>query len=402
MNPFSMISTLRRRWAGERGAVLVEAALAVPILLFVILGSIEAGMAWEAKSATTAGVRTGLLRAASIGDQPETDLRILQSIIGEIGADNVDGLEWVVIFDATNANHAATIESCRLAESGGGIFDTCNTYGNGTQFADIVAGTVTQANFDDGGNVSGASYVCDVTKVDSNWCAPKRLVNGDIQIGIALSYQHDWFTGIFPGDGVDFEDYSTSSTFIGEGSDITPSGGNYVAPTNVVYDSGSFDQALNLVPWSASSTNFAPNDSTRNYLGPYGGSESVQLSLSGLGTSHTQICVTFDLIVIGEWEAAVDVNNPNIGSPDWEDIFTLDVDGTEVHRSTYEDNTPPTGATEVDTLGYTGQVDSDFVVTITECVAHTGDTATFDFGSAMSAAWPHEGWALDNVEVSLV
>ncbi len=307
MTLLSMFSTLKRRWSNERGAVLVEAALAVPILLFVILGAVEAGMAWEAKSATTSGVRTGLLRAASIGDQPETDLRILQSIVGEIGADNVANLEWVVIFDATDPDHATTIEDCRLAVAGGGIFGKGNTYGAGSQFANVVAGTITQANFDDGGNVAGAGYTCDTTKLDSNWCAPSRLVNGDIQIGLALKYQHDWFTGILPGDGVDFEDFSTSSTFVGEGSTITSS--TPITPTgNLNYDSGSFDGPLNVgdVTWTGATDSdiiSAPSDSSRNFLGQFGGTDSVSLTIDNLA-AHTIICVSFDLYIIDTWDGA--------------------------------------------------------------------------------------------------
>ena len=393
MTLLSMFSTLKRRWSNERGAVLVEAALAVPILLFVILGAVEAGMAWEAKSATTSGVRTGLLRAASIGDQPETDLRILQSIVGEIGADNVANLEWVVIFDATDPDHATTIEDCRLAVAGGGIFGKCNTYGAGSQFANVVAGTITQANFDDGGNVAGAGYTCDTTKLDSNWCAPSRLVNGDIQIGLALKYQHDWFTGILPGDGVDFEDFSTSSTFVGEGSTITSS--TPITPTgNLNYDSGSFDGPLNVgdVTWSGSANiSTAPADPNRNYLGPYGNNDSVDLSISNLAT-HTTVCVTFDLIVIGGWESSG-------GS---EDFFELDVDGSNVHSSQYAKNDDPPGSTEIDTLGAVSSHDSNYVVTITECVPHTGGTVVFSFGSDMSAGLPDEGWGIDNVVVTLV
>lgn len=396
---FSKFATLKRRWKNERGAVLIEAALAVPILMFVILGAVEAGMAWEAKSATTSGVRTGLLRAASIGDKPETDLRILQSIIGEVGADNVENLEWVVVFDASGSNDAATIETCRLAEAGGGVAGLCNTYGSGTQFADVVAGTITQAgHFDDGGNVITGGYSCDSTKIDSNWCAPGRLVNGDVEIGVALKYQHTWFTGIFPGNGVDFEDFSTSSTFIGEGSDISAS--TPILPAgNLTYDSGSFDGPLNVgdVTWSPSANiTSAPADSSRNFLGLYASFDSVGLTVGNLAT-HTQVCITFDLLVIGNWEYAADVNN----RVNPEDVFSLGIDGTNVHKSTYSDDTPPPGSTEIDTLGYTGDLDNDWVVTITECVPHTGSTADFDFSSAMSAGAANEAWGIDNVVVTV-
>ncbi len=391
MTLLPILSTIKRRWSSERGAVLVEAALAVPILLFVILGAVEAGMAWEAKSATTSGVRTGLLRAASIGDQPETDLRILQSIVGEIGADNVENLEWVVIFDATDPDHATTIENCRLAVAGGGIFGTCNAYGSGTQFADVVAGTLTQANFDDGGGVSGSTYTCDVTKVDSNWCAPSRLVNGDIQVGVALKYTHDWFTGILPGDGVDFEDFSTSSTFIGEGSSISAST-PITPPSSTVYDSGSFDGPLNVgdVTWSAGAVvSQAPSDS-RNYLGPYGNNDQVDLTITNLAT-HAGVCVTFDLFIFGGWEPA---------GHSFEDFFELDVDGTNIHQSSYERNNPPPDVIEQNTLGPVSTHDNNFVVTITECVAHTAGSVTFTFGSDMSAGLPDEGWGIDNVVVT--
>ena len=392
-----MFLTVKRRWSNERGAVLVEAALAVPILLFVILGAVEAGMAWEAKSATTSGVRTGLLRAASIGDQPETDLRILQSIVGEIGADNVENLEWVVIFDATDPDHTGTIDDCRLAEAGGGIFGTCNTYGSGTQFADVVAGTITQADFDDGGNVSGNTYNCDATKIDSNWCAPGRLVNGDIQIGIALKYQHDWFTGILPGDGVDFEDYATSSTFIGEGSAISPSSGPFTPPTSTVYDSGSFDGPLNVgdAVWTGASDSdiiTPPADSSRNFLGKFGENDSVDLTISNL-PAHTTICVSFDLYSIGSWDAN------NSWGPD---EFGVDVDGSNQYQKTpHNQGDTADDEVESDTLGYGTGTWGEAVIPVTVCdSAHSASSVTFTFFSNFTEDRNNESWGIDNVVVT--
>ncbi|MDW3176619.1 MAG: TadE/TadG family type IV pilus assembly protein [Acidimicrobiia bacterium] len=395
MTLLPILSTIKRRWSSERGAVLVEAALAVPILLFVILGAVEAGMAWEAKSATTSGVRTGLLRAASIGDQPETDLRILQSIVGEIGAENVENLEWVVIFDATDPDHATTIENCRLAVAGGGIFGTCNAYGSGTQFADVVAGTLTQADFDDGGGVSGSTYTCDVTKVDSNWCAPGRLVNGDIQVGVALKYTHDWFTGILPGDGVDFEDYSTSSTFIGEGSNISAST-PVTPPSSTVYDSGSFDGPLNVgdVTWTGASDSdiiTPPADSTRNFLGRFGTNDSIDLTISNL-PAHTMVCVTFDLYAIGSWD----------GNNGWgPDEFGVDVDGTNQYmKPVHNQGDTAVDETESDSLGYGTGTWGEAVIPVTVCdTAHTANTVTFTFFSNFTESLSNESWGIDNVVV---
>jgi hypothetical protein len=397
MKLISMLSTLKRRWSNERGAVLVEAALAVPILMFVILGAVEAGMAWDAKSATTSGVRTGLLRAASIGDQPETDLRILNSIVGEIGADNVANLEWVVVFDATNPNHAATIESCRLAEAGGGIAGTCNTYGSGTQFADVVAGTITEANFDDGGNVVGAGYTCDTSKIDANWCAPSRLVGGDVHIGVAIKYQHDWFTGIFPGDGVNFEDYSTSSTFIGEGSNISATT-QIAPPGNITYDSGSFGGPLNVgdVTWTGASDSdiiSAPADASRKFLGRFGGTDSVSLRIDNL-TAHTTICVSFDLYLISSWDS-----DTSYGP----DIFGVQVDGTTQYEEGFDQGNGAPGETESDTLGYGSGEWGDSVIPVRVCdSSHSASSVTFNFFGNLTESLDNESWGIDNVVVTAI
>ncbi len=215
----------------DRGAVLVEAALAIPLLLVVIFGAVEAGMAWDARSSTTSGVRTGLLRAASLGDKPETDLRILQSVIGEIGADDAGDIEWIVVFDATDPDYDGTIADCAAAIAGGGIADTCNTY-SPSQIQDVVSSTLTMSDFDSGLNGSDTGYTCETTSVDANWCAGKRRVDdNDVLVGVALSFDHDWFTGILPGDGVTFTEYAVSSTLLGDGTinagsvtidDVTP------------------------------------------------------------------------------------------------------------------------------------------------------------------------------------
>ncbi len=207
---------MRRRQNRERGAVLVEAAIAIPLLLILIFGAVEAGMAWEAKSSSTAGLRTGLLRAASLADRPETDLRILQSVVGEIGPENVGNINHVIVFDASGIDPETTVASCAAAAAGGGIAGVCNTYDT-ADLNEVVLGNWTSGvggDFDDGSNLSGTVYTCDITKVDSNWCAPSRILTGPAEVGIALSYDHTWFTGVLPGDGVTFTDFAVSTTLV--------------------------------------------------------------------------------------------------------------------------------------------------------------------------------------------
>ena len=79
----------------ERGAVLLEAAFAIPLLIMLMFGTLEAGMAFQAKTSATAGLRSGTLRAAQLGNKPETDLAALQAVVGEVGADGLFEERWI-------------------------------------------------------------------------------------------------------------------------------------------------------------------------------------------------------------------------------------------------------------------------------------------------------------------
>ena len=210
----------RRR---ERGAVLVEAALAIPILLLVTFGAIEAGFAFEAKSAGTSGVRTAVLRQSAMGSDEATDLRSLQSVIGEVGAENVAGLDWVIVFKADVTDIPARVNSCAAAIAGGGLAETCVVYDQ-TTLQGVLNGTTDLSEFDSGENGAGGTYTCDITKLDANWCAPSRTLDGDIPIGVAIHYNHTWFTGILPGGGVTIRDFAVSVTFTEDSSAGTPGG----------------------------------------------------------------------------------------------------------------------------------------------------------------------------------
>ena len=158
VDPVDQFSKLRRL-KHDRGAVLVEAAIAIPLLLFVILGSLEFGVAWETKSSTTNGMRSGLLRAATLADQPQTDLRVLQSIIGEVGAEDSENISWVVIFNADPSFGSIDdiVDACSTPIEGGATSATLPSYCVGyTQDTIRQVATTTDAamfleqNFDDG------------------------------------------------------------------------------------------------------------------------------------------------------------------------------------------------------------------------------------------------------------
>ena len=200
------------RHRDERGAVLVEAAICIPLLLLLILGLAEAGFAWEARSATVSGVRTGVIRASQLADAEDTDLRVLQSIVGEIGTDNVDRLESVMIFEASG-DPAAKFADCGNPSAECVVYDAA--------FVQSVAATTNESTILSQLSSGGT---CTPGAEDVAWCAAERTNGGDSTLAVAIKYNHEWFTGIFPFAPPVFEEFVVSSTFTDGGVDVTVTG----------------------------------------------------------------------------------------------------------------------------------------------------------------------------------
>ena len=411
----------------ERGAVLIEAAVAIPVLLLVILGALEFGVAWEAKSSTTNGLRSGLIRAASIADKPETDIRIIQSIIGEIGPDRASRIEWIVIYDASanSGDQQMTIDQCS-AQTGaapsdgggnGGVPNVCATYGPGFIGEILTTGdadTFQMANFSLDGTCSGVA--------DPEFCAPSRTLGGDIEVGIAFEYDHQWLTGIFPFDAPTFTETQSSSTFASEGADIS---GNtsFASSSGIIFGgtNGTFDSDPTNFTYTGSGNNesvTAPSGDT--ILGLFGPGDSA-LFTQPVANAYTQVCYTFDLHIIGTWEG-----NPTATDP-IPDQFLLDVgrDGTNEFSDAFNQNSSTSvggrTATATNQLDLRSASDSeltepngydvldninnfdDNTFRIDECVDVVGGPGDLEilFSSTLDQG-RGELWAIDNLQVAVI
>jgi len=94
-------------------------------------------------------------------------------------------------------------------------WSTCNVYPS-AQLAQVVNGTISITDFDKGAGSGPSGYVCDLSKLDANWCPGSRIgVSGPATVGVAVRLKHDWLSGILPGDGVEFTEFAVSSTLTG-------------------------------------------------------------------------------------------------------------------------------------------------------------------------------------------
>jgi hypothetical protein len=142
--------------------------------------------------------------------------------------------------------------------------------------------------------------------------------------------------------------------------------------------------------------------------------QPVTLSLSGL-PGHTSATVAFTLFILKSWDGNR-LTNPG-GGPD---AFTVTADGATLLNTSFSygppvsqcypancpaDNPARSGAVENNTLsaGFLvpfGYGDQTYEIALT--FAHSAPTLRVAFAeSSNSQGWPDEGWAIDNLRVTL-
>lgn len=95
------LSHLRHR--NERGASLVEMALVFPVLLFIMIATVEIGAAFRDYLAVNQAVREGVRTAAMAGDALTADCTVIEGLgpfLAPIAAD----VDSVQIYRAVNGN----------------------------------------------------------------------------------------------------------------------------------------------------------------------------------------------------------------------------------------------------------------------------------------------------------
>ncbi len=115
----------RRRPGDDRGAALVELAIMATVLLTLVFGVFETGMAWSDSQLVTQAARTGARSVSQLGIDAQADSFAVQSIEAALG-DLGDDVTRIVIYDAAAADGAMPA-ACAAAPSPG-IAGQCSVY----------------------------------------------------------------------------------------------------------------------------------------------------------------------------------------------------------------------------------------------------------------------------------
>jgi len=206
-----------RRWgADERGAVLVEAAFVLPVLLLVVFGSLEYGLLF--KDGLTGGnvVRAGGRVLSAQANATKADQAGIQAMLPAAAAfaGGLSNVSRVVVYIATctNPDDYTTPTTTRCVGASPGLRrPAIKNVSEMTGIGSACASKSQLTGVDGRCNVYRQSDLTDVNANDPTlwgcgshpdhyWCPDKRIVSqgaGTDYIGVHIEYSHAWVTGLF-------------------------------------------------------------------------------------------------------------------------------------------------------------------------------------------------------------
>lgn len=179
----------RDRRRGERGAVLVEVVLIVPLLLLISLAVFDIGLGWKASLTVTSAARSGARVATNLGVSASADKSALSSVAASLGTVPVAEIDLVVIYRATAADGDVPSNCLTTATktAGGSAAYQCNVYSGAEVFAASTSSAFT-------GNCASSR--------DRFWCPTTRgnsqaATAGPDYLGVYIRINHTTKTKAF-------------------------------------------------------------------------------------------------------------------------------------------------------------------------------------------------------------
>lgn len=177
-----------RRTRNERGTVVVESALALPLFLLLIFGTMEFGLAFRSYLTLSNATRDAARFASTLGKDADADFQAVNELIANLSGFKAGDIKQVIVFKATGPS-STTASGALAACRNGSVLNLCNTY------SPPFSQDPTQ-------------YGCNYTSPDRFWCPGGRKVAASDPpdyIGIYVKVRHTGLTGVL-GMTRDFSD----------------------------------------------------------------------------------------------------------------------------------------------------------------------------------------------------
>lgn len=156
----------------ERGATLIEASLIMPIMILIMIGTVELGVAFKDYLTVSYATREGSRVGALAGRDADADCHISNAVIDILGPGNLTRFQQLQIFQydpITDGPKAGAINTWTYV--GTDPYDCANDW-----------------------------------TIDENWASTSRKTafapGSEVDIiGVRVVYTHDWLTGFPPFSG---------------------------------------------------------------------------------------------------------------------------------------------------------------------------------------------------------
>jgi len=196
------VAALRRRLRDadghrQRGAALVEFALIAPVLVLIVAGIFEFGLAFRDSMTLSNALRSGARVGSNAGRERAADYTILKSIEAAMTEVPTARVERIIVYKATTANSAVPA-ACLAITGSGGVNGVCNVY----QASDLA-----RPLSDFGGTTSCTSS--SPASPDRYWCPTTRQNQqalGADYLGVWMQIRYEYVTNVFPGTGITIRD----------------------------------------------------------------------------------------------------------------------------------------------------------------------------------------------------
>lgn len=180
----------RLRNREERGAAIVEFAIALPMFIGLLLLVFDAGLGYSASRSSSAAARSGARVGALAGDSRDADFRVLDALRAQFGrtpAEGDDGgANTIVVYVSNPANsNGAPPAGCTTSSIPG----VCNRY-DASILESLSMDMFTSTVLPDG------TVICSPSAPDAAWCPLTRRLNDGSFLGVYVASVYDTTTGL--------------------------------------------------------------------------------------------------------------------------------------------------------------------------------------------------------------
>lgn len=187
-----------RRCAGDTGAAMAEAAFITPLFFFLLFGILDYGLVFRdyltIGNTSVAGARMGSIK----GNDKYADFEIINAVIFQSGALNLNSIKRLVVFKASGATDTISTACRTMTAPGVSAANSCNAYTVSQDWNPPTAPAALQVYKD-------TYYApCVAPGRSRGWCPINRNVAvtsnsgaGPDYLGVYFEINHVYSTGLF-------------------------------------------------------------------------------------------------------------------------------------------------------------------------------------------------------------